>query len=225
MIINGPILPGYLGFHPDIKKYDYNPEEAKKILTSAGWKAGEDGFLKKGEEALQLTLTTVENTEYVKAAEIIKANWEAIGVSPALEIISKERIKTDIIEPRQYQAFLYGQIIDRDPYSFWHSTGNESPGANLAVWANKDVDKILEESRSLDDLEALNKNYQRFQDILAEQVPAIFLYDPIHTYPVHEKIKGLTTRRIAIPADRFTRITDWYIKTKREFSWKATPEN
>lgn len=225
VIINGPILPGYLGFHPDVKKYDYNPEEAKKILTNAGWKAGEDGFLKKGDEALQLTLTTVENAEYVKAAEIIKANWETIGVSAVLEIISKERIKSDIIEPRQYQAFLYGQIIDRDPYSFWHSSGNESPGANLAVWANKDVDKILEESRSLDDLEALNKNYQRFQDILAEQVPAIFLYDPIHTYPVHEKIKGLTTRRIAIPADRFTRITDWYIKTKREFSWKATPEN
>ncbi|OGY46974.1 MAG: hypothetical protein A2840_00975 [Candidatus Buchananbacteria bacterium RIFCSPHIGHO2_01_FULL_47_11b] len=225
VLINGPILPGYLGFHPDIKKYNYDPEAAKKILGDAGWKAGEGGILKKGEETLQLTLTTLERADYVKAAEIIKANWEAIGASVALEIISKERIKSDIIEPRQYQAFLYGQITGNDPYGFWHSSGIENPGVNLAVWANRDVDKILEESRSLENLEALNKNYQRFQDILAEQIPAIFLYDPIHTYPVHEKIKGFTTRRIAVPADRFTRITDWYIKTRREFSWKTAPEN
>jgi peptide/nickel transport system substrate-binding protein len=218
-IINGPILPGFIGYHPDIKKYSQNIEQAKKLLDASGWKISDNGIRKKGNELLEITLTTVEKDEYVKAAEIIKKNWAEIGVSANIDIVSKERIRTDTIEPRSYQALLFGQIIKTDPYPFWHSSEDASPGANLAVWANAGVDKILEETRGLDDPVVINKKYLEFQDILAENVPAIFLYNPIQTYPVDEKIQGLTTRRISVPADRFSKITDWYINTKREFSW------
>lgn len=219
-IINGPILPGFIGYHPDVKKYPQNIDEAQKLLDQAGWKVGDNGLRKKGDNALQLTLTTVDKAEYIKAAEIIKKNWEALGVSASVDVVTKERIRPDIIEPRAYQALLFGQIIKTDPFSFWHSGEAQSPGANLAVWASRDVDKILAEARGLDDLAMVNKKYVEFQNILAENVPAIFLYNPIQTYPVDQKIKGLTTRRISTPADRFNKITDWYIKTKREFSWK-----
>ena len=224
-IINGPILPGFIGYHPDIKKYSYEPETAKKILDEAGWKMVKDEesgieVRKKGDEVLQMTLTTVEKVEYTKALEIIKANWEAIGVSTNLEIVSKDRIKNDIIEPRNYDALLFGEIIKSDPYPFWHSSQTESPGANLAVWANRDVDQVLEEARSIEDPEEINKKYIHFQNIISQYVPAIFLYNPIHTYPVDEIIKGITTTRIFTPADRFNKITDWYIKTKRKFSWE-----
>ncbi len=225
VIINGPILPGFIGFHSDIKKYTHSPSEAKKLLADAGWKLGEDGFLKKGDDILQITLTTVEKVEYVKATELIKKNWEEIGISTNIEIVAKERIRPDIIEPRNYQTLLFGQIIKSDPYPFWHSSQAESPGANLAVWANRNIDKILEEARTLEDIKIINQKYIEFQDILAEYIPAIFLYNPIHTYPVDEKINGITTRRISTPADRFTRITDWYIKTKRQFSWTKPQEN
>jgi len=221
-ITNSPILPGFIGYHPDVKKYTQNIDEAKKLLDKAGWKPGDNGMLKKGNETLQITLTTVDKAEYIKAAEIIKKNWEAIGVTTAVDVVSKERIRPDIIEPRAYQALLFSQIIKTDPFAFWHSAEAQSPGANLAVWANRDIDKILEEARVLDDLAAVKKKYLDFQNILAENVPAIFLYNPIQTYPVEEKIKGLTTRRISTPADRFNKITDWYINTKREFSWKKS---
>ncbi|MCX6786043.1 MAG: peptide ABC transporter substrate-binding protein [Candidatus Komeilibacteria bacterium] len=227
-IVNGPILPGFLGFNPDIKKYNYDPEQAKQLLIKAGWKADADGLMKKNNEPLQITLTTGENAEYVKAAEIIKKNWQAIGVTVTAEIISRDRIRTDTIEPRNYQTLLFGQVTKADPLPFWHSKEIESPGVNLAVWANKDIDKILEEARGLDDPQAVAKKYIQFQDILAEAVPAIFLYNPIQTYPVSEKILGLTTRRISTMADRFNLITNWYIKTNRHFSWKLpqkTPAN
>jgi peptide/nickel transport system substrate-binding protein len=219
-IINGPILPGFIGFYGDVKKYSFEPDKAKQLLKDAGWKAGEDGFLTKGGQPLQITLTTVEKVEYVKATELIKKNWEDIGVNVIMEIVSKERIRPDIIEPRNYDSLLFGQIIKSDPYPFWHSSQMENPGANLSVWADRNVDKLLEEARVLEDTEAINQKYIEFQSILAENVPAIFLYNPVHIYPVHEKIKGISTRRISAPADRFASITGWYIKTKRKFSWK-----
>ena len=36
-IIHGPILPGYLGYNPEIKKYQYDLEAAKKVLDDNGW--------------------------------------------------------------------------------------------------------------------------------------------------------------------------------------------
>lgn len=225
VIINGPILPGFIGYHPDIKKYPYEPDTAAKLLDEVGWKIAtttdEAGnkIRKKGDQSLQITLTTVEKIEYTKAVEIIKANWEAIGINTNIEIIAKDRIRPDIIEPRNYQALLFGEIIKSDPYPFWHSSQTESPGTNLAVWANREVDKDLEEARTMEDAEAINKKYIHFQDILAQYVPAIFLYNPIHTYPVDSNIKGIITTTITVPSDRFNRITDWYIKTKRQFSW------
>lgn len=221
VIINGPILPGFIGYHPDIKKYSFDIVAAKSLLDEAGWKTGNDGLRHKGENTLQITLTTVEKIEYTKAVETIKQNWEAIGVSVVLEIIAKDRIRTDIIEPRNYQSLLFGEIIKSDPFPFWHSSQTQSPGANLAVWANYEVDKILEEARSLNDAEKINKKYIDFQNIIAENVPAIFLYNPIQIYPIDKKIQGLTTRRISTPSDRFIRITDWYIKSRRNFSWKT----
>ena len=224
-IINGPILPGFIGYHPDIKKYTYDPETAKKLLDEAGWKLVQDEgtsamVRKKNDQILQLTLTTVEKIEYTNALNIIKKNWEDIGVSTNIEIIGKDRIKNDIIEPRSYDALLFGEIIKSDPYPFWHSSQMASPGANLAVWANRDVDQVLEEARTMENLEEINKKYIHFQNIISQYVPAIFLYNPIHTYPVDEMIKGITTTRITTPADRFNKITDWYIKTERQFSWK-----
>jgi peptide/nickel transport system substrate-binding protein len=122
VIINGPILPGFIGYHPEIKKYNYEAETAKGLLDKAGWKTGDDGFRHKGEETLQFTLTTVEKIEYTKAIEIIKNNWEALGIKVVTEIIPKDRIRTDTIEPRNYQALLFGEIIKYDTYPFCHSS-------------------------------------------------------------------------------------------------------
>jgi len=33
------------------------------------------------------------------------------------------------------------------------------------------------------------------------------------------KVKDINTEHITAPADRFNNITNWYIKTQREFSW------
>jgi len=224
-IIDGPILPGFIGYHSEIKKYPYEPATAEGLLDQAGWKinAEDNGKIRqKNKELLEITLKTVDKIEYVKALEVIKANWEAIGVSTNIEIVAKDRIRPEIIEPRNYQALLFGEIIKSDPYPFWHSSQTESPGTNLAVWANRDVDKILEEVRIIDDSEEINKKYIDFQNIIAEYVPAIFLYNPLHIYPIDKEIKGINLTKITEPTDRFIGICDWYIKTKSKFSWKKS---
>jgi len=222
-IINGPVLPGFVGYNPNLKKYTFDQAKAVQLLEADGWQAilnpdNEQIIRKKGDKILQIKLTTVDKVEYVKAAEIIQKNWESIGVQTDLDIIAKSNIMKEVIEPRNYQALIFGEIIKNDPYPFWHSTQTQSPGTNLVIWFNREVDKFLEEGRAATDLKVKDEKYKNFQNILAEECPVIFLYNPIHLYPVDKKIKGIETLRINSPADRFRDITNWYIKTHR--TWK-----
>lgn len=230
-LIDTPLLPGLPGYDPQIKSAEYNPDQAKKILADLGWNVAEgQNFRQKksGNDTVDLAikLTTVDQTENSKAIAIIKENWEAIGIKTDLEIVSKDKIRQNIIEPRQYEALLFGQVINTNsgPYPFWHSSQTKNPGLNLSLLAHKDIDRYLEESRAAKSEEEKIEPLKNFQKKLIESNFAIFLYNPTYIYPTTNKLKGVDKLRfINLPADRFDNIHSWYVKTKRVLSKK--PKN
>ncbi len=224
-IIHTPILPGLIGYSEELKNEEYNITKAQEILEELNYILPEEGIfrVKKGTEddeepeILTIKLSTVDQIENVKSLNIIKENWEAIGIKTELEIISKSNIKKTI-EERNYQTFLYGEVININsgPYPFWHSSQNQYPGLNLSILANKDIDKYLEEARIADSDIAKEEAMIKFQEKLLELHFASFLYNPTYIYPLAKKIKGLNELQfINLPADRFNSINYWYIKTKR----------
>lgn len=220
-LANGPILEGFIGYNPDLKTYGYDPAKAAEMLDGAGWKIPDDGGLRKKDGAtLQLSLTTVDQPEYLKVANIIQENWEAIGVGVELKILNPSRVNQEIIKPKDYEALLYGEILgaDPDPYPFWHSSQAAGNGLNLSSYYNKDADKLLEEARQSSDPNERAQKYVNFQNILTEDEPAVFLYSPAYDYPVNENIKGISTELITVPSGRLKTVTDWYVKTK--LKWK-----
>ncbi|MDX9893549.1 MAG: peptide ABC transporter substrate-binding protein [Patescibacteria group bacterium] len=175
-------------------------------------------YWKKDDKILELTVTTVNQPENVKAAGLIKKLWENIGIKVNLNIVESGKISREIIKPRNYEILLFGIIVgsNPDPYPFWHSSQIQDPGLNLAQFANREADKLLEEAKATADPEVQQQKYQRFQEILAAELPAIFLYNPTYTYVVDKKIKGNLIDRIITPADRFNDLEEWYVKTKRQ---------
>ena len=170
---------------------------------------------------MTLKLSTVDQAENVKAATIIKDGWEAIGIKTDLDIIAKDKIRTDLIEPRNYEVLVFGEIININsgPYSFWHSSQIKHPGLNLSVLSNKDIDKYLEDIRQNPNKETQEILYKDFQTKLSALHFAIFLYNPTYTYPVGRQLKGLENLNfVNLPADRFSNINSWYIKTKRKLN-------
>ncbi|MDP3964692.1 MAG: ABC transporter substrate-binding protein [bacterium] len=216
--IDGPILPGYVGYNPEIRKYEFDPVRAMEILDEAGWTMaeGEELRTKDGQE-LQFTLTTIDQPDFVASANMLKDFWQKIGVGVVIQIIDPNRIQRYVIKPRDFEALLVGEIVgtDPDPYPFWHSSQGRDPGLNLSVFVNKDVDQLLEEARKITDLEQRRIKYLHFQNIIADELPALFLYNPTYTYGLPEKIQGFEQERITVPSDRFVNITNWYINTKR----------
>lgn len=222
-IIFSPVLPGDMGYDSNIKTDLFNQNKATEALDKLGYKKEEGSewrIITKGKSTstAELKITTIDQPEMTKAASIIKENWEAIGIKTQLEIIPRERMLKEIIEPRNYQALIFSEQlnINSGPYLFWHSSQVKSPGLNLSNLGNKDIDKYLEQARNASTLEAKIEPLKNFQKKITELNFAIFLYSPTYTYPVANKLKGLDqVQFINLPADRLSTINTWYIKTKR----------
>ncbi|MEK7540567.1 MAG: peptide ABC transporter substrate-binding protein [Patescibacteria group bacterium] len=218
-----PILPGYLGHNAEVDKKGFDIEKGKQLLDEAGWKLPEgEEYRKDGDTLLEFTIATVNLPEYQQTLAILQESWKAMGVKVNVDIYAPEDIQIKVINPREYEALLFGEIVgtDPDPYPFWHSSQTKHPGLNLAIFFDKDVDSLLTEARKTNDQEQRRLKYLHFQNILAEMVPAIFLYNPTYTYSIDKRVRGVGEAYITVPADRFRDIGLWHIETKRKWKQK-----
>ncbi len=233
VVIHAPLLEHYIGYHKDIQTFPHDPARAIEELEKGGWKKNSEGLwenekITTGKNStkkettqntgLTIKLTTVQNPEGLALAEEIKKNWEALGIRVELVLSDPARVKQEIIDPRNYEVFLYGEIIGSDPdlYPFWHSSQTLSPGLNLSLFSNQEADKLLEEGRRTLDDEGRAKAYRKLQELLIAELPALFLFNPSYNYVVSKRVKGIEDKKqIIYPSDRFSDSTGWYIKTKR----------
>ena len=226
--LDAPILPG-VDNNPDIVKYAYNQEAAASLLSKNGWvmtvSTTPDGLTeqvrRKNNFVLAITLTVPDQPQYLQTAKIIQDSWAQIGVKTTLEIVDKAKIVSDNIAGRKYEALLFSENMssDPDPFAFWHSSQNEYPGTNLAVFSDKTVDGLLEAARKYNNLDDRKAKYWEFQKIISSKLPVIFLYSPLYSYPQDKKVRGFDVGLIASYSDRFSNLSDWYVKTKR--IWKV----
>ncbi len=215
--VETPLLPYLFGYNPQTKIYDFAPEHSRNILEAAGWQDKDgDGIREKDDIPLKFKLTTSQWPALVKTAEELSQMWREIGVDVGLEFLSISEIKNRI-KSREYEILLFGKVLgsDPDPYPYWHSSQRKYPGLNLSLYSNEKADKLLEESRTNLDLEMRIQKYQKFQEIIVDDIPAIFLYSPIYLYGVNKQVKGIEIKNVVLPSKRFSQIEDWYIETKR----------
>ena len=222
--LNGPVPPGIIGEKEEIA--EFNPEEAGSALEKDGWKYSEEkGTLtkklkNKTEQELSLTISTANAPELVKTAELVKNMWQAIGVKTEIRLYEIGDLNQSVIRPRDYEGLLFGQVVGRDPdpFAFWHSSQRNDPGLNIALYANKTVDGILESARTINNTENREKKYGEFVAEIKKDKPAIFLYSPYYLYLVSKRLNVPETTIITTPAERFSNVNEWYLYTTRV--WK-----
>jgi len=167
---------------------------------------------------LKFTLTTINQPQLVQMANVLKNYWQKVSITVDVKAVEISELKS-IIKTRDYDALLYGEVLGSEPdlYPFWHSSQVNDPGLNLSGYQNKDADQLLKEARETLDVAVKQENYEKLQNIIIDDAPALFLYNPDYIYWVSQKINGINTTKIADPAKRFSNISEWFIKTKRVF--------
>ena len=225
-IVHTPLLSGFVGYDPAQKDL-YETKESVRLLEEAGFQF-EDSTAQirtrinketEKTETLSLSLLTSNQPEFLRLAEHIKSQWALLGVEVTIDAVEAETLYENRIRPRDYEVLLTSiQYSTPDPYLFWHSSQVNDPGLNLAGYEQKEVDTYLETARQTMDETKRHELYTQFQTKFMEDIPAIFLYQSTHPYAVTNRVKHISLERLMTPADRFSQIHSWYIKTKKKFT-------
>ena len=162
-----------------------------------------------------ITLSVPKKDDHIKTAGILKEAWEMIGIQVTINPVEMDKLVSEVIAQKKFDILLLGQEVSRDPdrYTLWHSTQKDLPGLNFTGLTQVRIDRSLEEGRKTGDFNERMTSYQHFQEVFAEEVPAIYLYRPVATYVLKNKINpGTDFSGVFYLSDRFNNFNEWALE-------------
>ncbi|MDD5223923.1 MAG: peptide-binding protein [bacterium] len=216
----GPYRPNTWYYNPGVKKYPYDPDQARKLLKEAGYEdRNGDGILDKDGQPFEFTILTNQgNITRSRTAEIIQRRLKKIGISVKIRILEWSAFINEFIDKRRFEVVILGWQMGPEPDQFdiWHSSKTKEKELNFVNFINPEVDQLLEQGRHTFDLEKRKQAYFRIQEILAEEQPYVFLFYPEALPAIQKRFRGIEPA----PAGISYNFEKWYVpKPFQRYSW------
>ena len=168
--------------------YPYNPARARQLLKEAGVAEG-----------TRITIRVpAEGSSYMRPremAEWVQANLKAVGLDAKVESLEWSTwIATGTKPLDVHLACSAWQSIAHDPYmleQLWGSQFQPPKGSNLGMYANEELDKLFSQARQTPDEAKRLALYQKAEDLMLADVPAIPVANDYSPRGVRKNIKGL----------------------------------
>ncbi len=209
----GPYKPGTWAHNPSVRTYPYDMAKARALLAAAGWtETNADGVLVRNGQPFTFELLTNQgNDERKKVAEIVQASLKELGIQVDIRVIEWASLLKEYIKKRRFEAIILGWGIGLDPdqYEIWHSSKTGPDELNHISYANPEVDALLEQGRTSCRQEERKKSYARFQEVLAEDQPYVFLYFRDALPVVSSRVRGI----VPAPSGIRYNFNEWYVPT------------
>jgi len=208
---NSPISvqsPYYLTPAKGLKVYDYNPEKAKELLLQAGFKYDTEGQLLDGDgNRVRFTLMTNSGNKIREAMGAqIKQDLSKIGILVNFTPINFNTLVAKLSDTRDWECYLLGLtggVEPNDGANVWNSKGqlhsfNQGPtpgqppitGWVVSDW-EKEIDRLMIAGAQELDENKRKEIYAKFQNIVQEELPVIYLVNPLSLTAVRNRIKGI----------------------------------
>lgn len=207
----GPYKPDVYWYNPNVERYGLDYDKAKKLLKEAGFEDKDgDGILEKDGKPFRFTvLTNQGNDARIKTAEIIQRRLKNIGIDMKILVLEWAVFIKEFISKKNFEAIILGWTIPQDPdlYDIWHSSKAEKGGLNHYSYKNQEVDRLLLEGRKSIDKKKRKAIYDRIQEILADDVPCVFLYVPYALPVIDKRFRGIEPKPAGIAYNK----EKWYV--------------
>lgn len=222
--------------YADVNKYTYDPVKSAELLEEIGWVLPPGKlYREKDGKQLEFELLYVDNEDREKIATVINQDLAEVGINVKIVPESLAKVRDEYIIPKQFGSLLFGvqTFIDPDRYELFHSSQISHPGLNISSYRSSrevlavvpdpekqgrvvtkkipEIDDILDDARKITNKETRKTKYTLFQEILAEDVPVIFLYHPKETYIINRRVKNVDVSKISYLEERFDTIESWRI--------------
>lgn len=179
---NSFLAPTVFGYSKDSKVYEYNPEEAKKIIEE------------KGLVGSKIKIAVSNSQLRSQMAEIIQAQLKEIGLEVSIENLEWGTFLSATANG-EVDMFILGwgpSTYDGDYGLFpnFHSSQKGGSG-NRSQYANPKMDQLLEEGRKEMDVEKRRDLYKQAADLINEEAVVLPLYYPLTSVGYRKAIKGV----------------------------------
>ncbi|HEY9806905.1 MAG TPA: ABC transporter substrate-binding protein, partial [Candidatus Obscuribacterales bacterium] len=200
--------PYYLSAEEGLKVYKYDPEKAKQLLREAGFKYNSQGQLQDAEGHLvRFTLITNSGNKIREAMGAqVKQDLQQIGIQVDFNPINFNTLVEKLSTTRDWDCYLLGLtggVEPNDGANVWLSRGglhsfNQGPlpgqpaiqGWEPTEW-EKELDRLyIQGAQELDETKR-KAIYAKTQQITQEQVPVIYLVNPLSLSAVRDRIQGV----------------------------------
>jgi peptide/nickel transport system substrate-binding protein len=200
--------PYYLSAEEGLKVYNYDPEKAKQLLREAGFKYNSQGQLQDAEGHLvRFTLITNSGNKIREAMGAqVKQDLQQIGIQVDFNPINFNTLVEKLSTTRDWDCYLLGLtggVEPNDGANVWLSRGglhsfNQGPlpgqpaiqGWEPTEW-EKELDRLyIQGAQELDETKR-KAIYAKTQQITQEQVPVIYLVNPLSLSAVRDRIQGV----------------------------------
>jgi peptide/nickel transport system substrate-binding protein len=142
--------------------YPYNPAKAKKMLAEAG--VGKD---------TELEMFLPQNyPPHVKAGEIYQDMLTKVGLNVKIKLVDWSTWIGDVYRQAKYDLTVIGHTGKLDPNGTLANYGKEKI---YVRWVNAKAAELIDKAAQTDGFENRKKLYDQALQIMAEEVPFMFL--------------------------------------------------
>ncbi|NLG28680.1 MAG: hypothetical protein GX557_12270, partial [Chloroflexi bacterium] len=219
IVAHSPILSTSWAYDSGVPHYDRDLTKARQALETAGWfDDNGDGVRERGHQILEFILLTNDDPVRTQLIQAISGQLGEVGIRAVPQAVSWEEFAGQRLRLRQFDAALIGWQelpADPDPYPYWHSSQANENGANYANYISEQADQLLQEARLTNDVTQRTQYYSAFQQLFAQEVPSLLLYQPIYNYAVDKGVRSVQVGPLTRSGDRFRTLCSWTMATQR----------
>jgi peptide/nickel transport system substrate-binding protein len=198
----GPISPANkFWFNSRLKAESYKPDAALQLLQSDGFRL-QDGTLHDHDgNTVEFSIVTNAGNKYrERMAVMIQEDLGKIGVKVNVVTLDFPSLIERIAQKFNYEAAILGfQNVDLDPngqMNIWLSSAenhawNPQQKSPETAW-EAEIDRLMQAQASSADPKKRKVSFDRVQEIVAEQVPFIYLINKNALSAVSASVEGAT---------------------------------
>jgi peptide/nickel transport system substrate-binding protein len=185
----GHVTPGdKLWLNTSLPHPDRSVDQAKALLGSAGFSWNASGALLDPEKhpVTFTILVSSSNAQRSKLATIAQDDLKALGMDVQVVPMEFRALVDRVLNTKEYEAVLMNLVngdVDPTPeMNLWLSSGEthlwDLGEAKPATPWEAELDRLMQAQMTTVDFAARKKLYDRVQEIVAQNVPLVFLLSP-----------------------------------------------
>ena len=189
----GPTVRAFPTTDTSITQIPYNRAAAERLLDSLGWVREKSGGMRK-RNGMSLSfelLVPVSSLSRMRLAVLLQEQLRQAGIEVVIEKMDYSAFSARQ-SARSFDAALAAWHLGSSPAAVkvtWTSAAAEKGGLNYGAYRNPRFDALADSAVDARDMARSREYFRRANQIIVDDAPAVWLYEPRTVLAIHDRIR------------------------------------